>query len=160
MRVGSRASRALAAASRDTLYTASTSLPSTRTPGNPYASAFFQMGAAVCFWTGTEMAQWLFWQKNTTGHRSTAATLHPSWKSPWDVAPSPKYTMAQASLPSSRAPRAHPTAWRTWLETGTEISANRDPRGPESAHSISHRSGLPAPTAGSVDRATPPSRRG
>ena len=79
-------------------------------PGKPYASALRQIGATVCDDKGTEMAHWLFWQKNTTGERNTEAKLHPSWKSPSDVAPSPKYTSEQRSCPSSLAPIAYPTA--------------------------------------------------
>src|SRR5207244_11559699 len=106
IRVGTPSSRARAAASRVAWYTASTSLPSTCTPGKPYASAFRQIGATVCADTGTEIAHWLFWQKKITGAWKTAAKLQPSWKSPSEVAPSPKYASVQSEAPSSFAPIA------------------------------------------------------
>jgi hypothetical protein len=40
--------------------------------------------------SGTEIAHWLFWQKNTTGAELTAAKLNASLVSPSEVAPSPK----------------------------------------------------------------------
>ena len=88
--VGTPFSRVWVAAFFVVWCTASTSLPSTSTPKNPYASAFRQIGATVWRATGTEMAHWLFWQRNTVGAWNTAAKLQASWKSPSEVAPSPK----------------------------------------------------------------------
>ena len=90
-------------------------MPSTRTPGKPYASAFFQIGATVCCASGTEMAHWLFWQKNTTGALNTAAKFQASWRSPSEVAPSPKYTHTTPSSPWWRRPQARPTACGSWV---------------------------------------------
>jgi len=60
-------------------------------PGKPYASAFWAIvRECVCFLSGTEIAHWLFWQTKTTGTCHTPAKLQASWKSPSDVAPSPK----------------------------------------------------------------------
>ena len=81
-------------------------MPSTSTPGKPYASALRQMGATVWAATGTEMAHWLFWQKNTTGALNTAAKFHASWTSPSEVAPSPKYTAVHSFAPSILRPIA------------------------------------------------------
>ena len=44
----------------------------------------------VCFSSGSEIAHWLFWQKNTTGALNTLAQMNASFTSPWQVAPSPK----------------------------------------------------------------------
>ena len=44
----------------------------------------------VCFSIGSEIAHWLFWQKNTTGALNTLAKMNASLTSPWLVAPSPK----------------------------------------------------------------------
>ncbi len=69
---------------------------------------------------GSEIAHWLFWQKNTSGASYTAAHTKPSCTSPWLVAPSPKKQMV-ASLsesptwPSNFWPIAYPAALRTWL---------------------------------------------
>src|SRR6266511_4258872 len=82
------------------------------------------MGTAVCEENGTEMAHWLFWQKNTTGALNTAAKLHPSWKSPSEVAPSPKYTSVARDFRSSFEPMAWPTAWMIWEPTGTLTMQN------------------------------------
>ena len=51
----------------------------------------------VCFFSGTEIAHWLFWQTKTTGTCQTPAKLSASWKSPSDVAPSPKYAITTTS---------------------------------------------------------------
>jgi hypothetical protein len=58
--VGPLPARARSTASRVTAYTASTSFPSTRTPGNPYPSARRQISPAVCEAVGTLMAHPLF----------------------------------------------------------------------------------------------------
>ncbi|MCY1463276.1 hypothetical protein D9M71_811470 [compost metagenome] len=47
-------------------------------------------GTRVCTLVGTEMAQWLFWQKNTTGALKEDAKTMDSWTSPSELAPSPK----------------------------------------------------------------------
>src|ERR1051325_8682378 len=71
-------------------YTASTSFPSTVTPGTPYAFAFSARSlTANCFSGGVEYAQRLYSAITTRGTRCTAAKLRPSWKVPVDVAPSP-----------------------------------------------------------------------
>src|SRR5436190_23866780 len=91
MKVGPSPRRARAAASESALYIASTSLPSTRSPGIPYARAFTQIvREAVCVAVGTEIDQWLFWQTSTTGARNFAAKVIAAWKSGWLVAPSPQ----------------------------------------------------------------------
>ncbi|MNI64565.1 hypothetical protein D3C73_1200170 [compost metagenome] len=65
-------------------------------------------------WTsvGTEMAQWLFWQKNTTGALYDAAKTMDSWTSPSELAPSPKYaiTAALGSVESAAA-----SFWSLWI---------------------------------------------
>ena len=43
----------------------------------------------VCAESGTEIAHWLFWQKNTAGTFQTAAKFRAAWKSPMLVPPSP-----------------------------------------------------------------------
>ncbi len=43
----------------------------------------------VCVASGTEIAHWLFWQKNTHGTCHTAAKFIAAWKSPIEVPPSP-----------------------------------------------------------------------
>ncbi len=69
-------------------------------PGNPYASAFCAIvRECVCFFSGTEMAHWLFWHTKTTGTCQTPAKFIASWKSPSEVAPSPKYAMTTTSSP-------------------------------------------------------------
>ena len=90
MKVGPWPERAASSAALVTAYTASTSLPSTRMPGKPKPRARCQSGARVCFSFGSEMAHWLFWQKNTTGLLLTPAKTSASETSPWLVAPSPK----------------------------------------------------------------------
>ncbi len=74
-------------------------------PGNPYASAFWASDLeAVCSSRGIEIAHWLFWQKNTTGSSKTPAKFIASWKSPSEVAPSPKYTRTDSSRPRAFEP--------------------------------------------------------
>lgn len=59
---------------------------------------------AVCSRVGSEIAQPLFWQTKTTGTFQTAAKFTASWKSPSEVAPSPKkQTTAVSGSPRSRA---------------------------------------------------------
>ena len=53
----------------------------------------------------------------------TAAKLAPSWNAPSEVAPSPKYAIAQASSPRSRLPHASPAACGTCVAIGTQIDA-------------------------------------
>ncbi len=88
--VGPSPAWARATASFVTRYTASTSLPSTRTPGNPKPSARFQISPVVCDVVGTLIAQPLFWQNRIAGERNTAAMFAASWKSPSLAEPSPK----------------------------------------------------------------------
>ena len=88
--VGPSPARARSRASVVTWYTASGSLPSTRTPAMPYPAARSAITPAVCFDNGVEIAHWLFWQTKITGALTTPARLHASWKSPSDVDPSPK----------------------------------------------------------------------
>src|SRR5205809_388189 len=75
----------------------------------------------VCFLSGTEMAHWLFWQTKTSGTCQTPAKFIASWKSPSEVAPSPKYAMTTASSPRYWAAYARPTAWGSWVATGIVI---------------------------------------
>src|SRR5205823_1976808 len=79
--------------------------------------------AAVCAESGVEIAHWLLLQKRTSGARITAAKLAPSWKAPSEVAPSPKYTIAQFASPRSFLPQASPAAWGTCVPIGTQIEA-------------------------------------
>ena len=65
-------------------------MPSTRTPGKPNPAALRYSGMRVWRSSGSEIAHWLFWQKNTTGALNTEAKTNDSLTSPWLVAPSPK----------------------------------------------------------------------
>src|SRR5216683_2140444 len=83
------------------------SLPSTFTPANPYALALTAIDSlAVCRAVGTLMAQWLFWQMNTTGGLNTPAKFIATWKSPSLVAPSPMYAATTVRSPLMRAAMA------------------------------------------------------
>src|SRR5579871_3574524 len=94
-----------------TLCTASRSLPSTRTPGMPYARALTAIVRdAVCFSVGTLMDQWLFWQTMTHGAPHTPAKFIAAWKSAWLVAPSPQKAIAIAPVFFARMAHAAPTA--------------------------------------------------
>src|SRR5438093_8720763 len=122
--VGPPPLRALSAAAFVTAYTASRSLPTTRTPSKPYAKAFWaRVFEAVWRVTGTEIAHWLFLQKKIVGVLKTPAKFIPAWKSPSLVAPSPKYVSVTTSSFRIFAAQAAPTAWGicvpTGLETGT-----------------------------------------
>src|SRR5919204_2636550 len=124
IKVGPSPARARATVSRVASYTARTSPPSTRTPGIPYPTALSaRVSAAVCASSGVEIAHWLLLQKSTSGARITAAKLAPSWKEPSEVAPSPKYTIAQADSPRSFFPQASPAACGTCVPIGTQIEA-------------------------------------
>ena len=70
--------------------TARTSLPSTRMLGMPKPEARSASWMWDCSRTGSEMAQWLFWQMKTTGAWKLAAKTMASLTSPSLVAPSPK----------------------------------------------------------------------
>src|SRR3954447_18056737 len=130
MRVGPAPARARLTASRVASKTASTSPPSTRTPGIPYPAALSaRLAARVWASTGVEIAQPLLLQKRTTGARITAAKFAPSWNAPSEVAPSPKYAIAQAGSPRSLFPQAKPTAGGTWVAIGTAIEATPYSRG-------------------------------
>src|SRR6476661_9950410 len=124
MNVGPPPSRERSAASHVASYTASTSPPSTRTPGIPYPAALSaSVSATVCAESGVEIAHWLLLQKRTSGARITAARLAPSWNAPSEVAPSPKYAIAQAVSPRSFLPQASPAACGTCVAIGTQIDA-------------------------------------
>ena len=58
---------------------------------------------------GSEIAHWLFWQKNTTGALNDAAKTKASLTSPWLVAPSPKY--ATTALLWSASPERAASIW-------------------------------------------------
>src|SRR6059058_2675413 len=81
------------------------------------------VSAAVCAETGVEIAHWLLLQKRTSGARMTPAKLAPSWNEPSEVAPSPKYAIAQVRSPRSFFPQASPAACGTWVAIGTQIEA-------------------------------------
>src|SRR5687768_16685846 len=111
MSVGPSPRFARAAASFVTFMTANRSLPSTFTPGMPYAIAFDATSAdPVCRWNGTEIAHWLLRQKRIVGALNTPAKFAPTWNSFDDVAPSPKYERVQIRSPLYFAPIAAPTA--------------------------------------------------
>ncbi|CAB5017895.1 unannotated protein [freshwater metagenome] len=58
------------------------------------------MGTTAWRFTGSEIAHWLFWQKNTTGASNTEANTMASCTSPSLVAPSPKNAITASSVPS------------------------------------------------------------
>src|SRR5688572_14966382 len=98
------------------------SLPSTWTPGKPYATAFCAIVVeAVWILRGVEIAHWLFWLKKIAGSFITPAKFIASWTAPSDVAPSPKKQIATVSSPFSLFDHASPAAWQAWLPTGIEI---------------------------------------
>src|SRR5262245_37154458 len=68
------------------------------------------LSEAVCFEVGTLIAQWLFWQLNTTGALNTPAKFIATWKSPSEVAPSPMYAAPTVRSPRILAAMAAPTA--------------------------------------------------
>src|SRR5258708_21695276 len=110
-KVGPPPVRARSTASLTAAWTWSASLPSTFTPGNPYATALAAMlSLAVCLVVGTLIAQWLFWQVKTTGALKTPAKFIATWKSPSEVAPSPRYAAITVRSPLMRAAIAAPTA--------------------------------------------------
>ena len=90
MSVGPCPVRASSRALRVTAYVASTSLPSTRTPGKPKPAARWYSGMRVCTVVGVLMPHWLFWQKKTIGQPYALAQTNASLTSPWLLAPSPK----------------------------------------------------------------------
>ncbi len=59
---------------------------------------------------GSEIAQPLFWHRNTQPTRTPPAKFIASWKSPSEVAPSPNEVSAIRLLPRSRSAQAIPTA--------------------------------------------------
>src|SRR3954468_15114792 len=90
----------------------------------PYPTALSaSVSAAVWAESGVEIAHWLLLQKRTSGARITAAKLAPSWNDPSEVAPSPKYAIAQAGSSRSFSPPASPAAGGTCVEMGTQIEA-------------------------------------
>ena len=99
-----------------------TSLPSTCSPSMPAAIAFCaSVSAAVCWATGTEIAQRLLLMTKTSGRRHTPAILSASATSPFEVAPSPKTQTATRFSRLSLNARATPTACGAWVPTGTQI---------------------------------------
>src|SRR3954465_14935978 len=69
------------------------------------------LSLAVCFAVGTLIAQWLFWQMNTTGALNTPAKFIATWKSPSLLAPSPRYAAITGRWPLILPALAAPTAW-------------------------------------------------
>lgn len=67
MYAGPLPERAWSSAQRIAAMHASTSLPSTRRLGMPKPGARPAIGNCDCTATGSEIAQWLFWQTKTTG---------------------------------------------------------------------------------------------
>src|SRR2546426_9110241 len=121
MRVGPPPPRALSAAWLVASITARTSFPSTRTPSKPYALALIARDFEwVCFSTGTEIAHWLLLQKKTVGVLYTPAKFIAEWKSPWEVAPSPKNVIVTILSPRIFAAHAAPTARGICVPTGLE----------------------------------------
>ena len=59
----------------------------------------------------------------------TPAKFAPSWKEPSEVAPSPKYAIAQVRSPRSFLPQASPAACGTCVAIGTQIEATFQSRG-------------------------------
>src|SRR5205823_8188998 len=68
------------------------------------------LSEAVWFEEGTLIAQWLFWQTNTTGGLKTPAKFIATWQSADEVAPSPMYAATTVRSPRRRAAIAAPTA--------------------------------------------------
>src|SRR6478672_4145573 len=64
------------------------------------------------------MAQPLLRQSKTHGTLNTPAKFMPLWKSDDEVAPSPKYTRAEAFCLRILAAQAKPTAWVICVPTG------------------------------------------
>jgi len=67
-------------------------------------------GCATGRSSGSEIAHWFVWQKNTTGACVTAAQMKASLTSPWLVAPSPKYATAAAYALGGSRVAGHPVA--------------------------------------------------
>src|SRR5499426_4554978 len=92
--VGPAPARARATAVRTASYTASASLPSTRTPGIAYAAARAAIDSpAIVRFDDVDSAYWLFSQRKMIGSFHTAARFSDSWTTPWLEAPSPKNAM-------------------------------------------------------------------
>src|SRR3990170_675437 len=120
-RVGPPPDRARSTARFVAAYTARTSFPSARTPSNPYAVAFSaNVFDAVWRLKGTEIAHWLFLHRKTHGTWNTPAKFIPTWKSPWLVAPSPKYVRDTVRSPRIRMAHAVPTAIWICVPTGLD----------------------------------------
>ena len=65
----------------------------------------------------------------TVGVAYTPAKFRPSWKSPSEVAPSPKVQATTVSFFRSRAARPAPTAWMIWEATGMAKGKTWTPSG-------------------------------
>ncbi|MEG8034108.1 hypothetical protein QP157_01895 [Sphingomonas sp. LR61] len=90
MKAGPWPLRAWSVATTDAVYDARMSLPSISTLGIPKPRGRSTSGVGDCTDTGTEIAQWLFCRKKTTGAFVDAENTYASFTSPWLVAPSPK----------------------------------------------------------------------
>ncbi len=106
---------------------------------------------------GTEIAQPLFSQRNTTGTRWQAAQFTASWKSPSAVAPSPNAARATASLPRSCSAIPRPRACGIWVAMHDDVDRTlRDTsfqwpgiwRPPECGSSARHSTCASSPTVG------------
>jgi hypothetical protein len=73
--------------------------------------------AAVCFAVAMEIAQPLFWHRNTQPTLNAPAKFIASWKSPSEVAPSPNVVSAIRFVPRSFSAQARPTACTMWPPT-------------------------------------------
>src|SRR3954463_16514824 len=93
-----------------------------RAPGKPEAMARGPtVRAAVCWVAAVEMAQPLLRQMKMQGALKTPAKFIPTWKSPVEAVPSPKYTAATSSFFESFAAHAMPVACGIWVPTGDEM---------------------------------------
>ncbi len=103
--------RARLTASVAASWMATTSMPSTITPGMPYPAARSTMSViAIVFSRAVNSPYSLFSQTNTTGSLSAQAMLAASWKAPMLVEPSPKNGTATLPLPLYLLAKPAPTA--------------------------------------------------
>src|SRR5512132_4022154 len=109
IRVGPSPARARATAVFVASYTASASLPSTRTPGIAYAAARPAIDSpAMVRLEEVDSAYWLFSHMKMMGSFQTAARLSDSWTTPWLEAPSPKNATTTRSVFRMRLASAAP----------------------------------------------------